>query len=86
MRLAYFQLMDRLFRLELANQTIRARARVPTVSTIFEGHFPGFPLMPGVLRIEAMARARWVRTELTLQRSFEMCSLMLSRLNRNEEI
>ena len=32
------------------------RATVPTASTIFEGHFPGYPLMPGVLLIETMAQ------------------------------
>ena len=29
---------------------------MPTTSTIFEGHFPGYPLMPGVLLIESMAQ------------------------------
>ena len=29
----------------------------PTKSTIFEGHFPGYPLMPGVLLLETMAQA-----------------------------
>jgi 3-hydroxyacyl-[acyl-carrier-protein] dehydratase len=56
MRLEYFQLIDRIVDLDLAEQTIRTEARVPTVSTIFEGHFPGYPLMPGVLLIEAMAQ------------------------------
>jgi 3-hydroxyacyl-[acyl-carrier-protein] dehydratase len=56
MRLEYFQLIDRIVDLDLADQTIRTEARVPTASTIFEGHFPGFPLMPGVLLIEAMAQ------------------------------
>ena len=56
MRLEYFQLIDRIVGLDLADQTIRTEARVPTASTIFEGHFPGFPLMPGVLLIEAMAQ------------------------------
>ena len=56
MRLEYFQLIDRIAELDLAQQTIRAEARVPTESTIFEGHFPGYPLMPGVLLIEAMAQ------------------------------
>ena len=37
-------------------KTIRVEADVPTDSTIFEGHFPGHPLMPGVLLIEAMAQ------------------------------
>jgi len=56
MRLEYFQLIDRIVDLDLAEQTIRTEARVPTASTIFEGHFPGYPLMPGVLLIEAMAQ------------------------------
>jgi 3-hydroxyacyl-[acyl-carrier-protein] dehydratase len=61
MRLDYFQLIDRVVELNLADQTIRTEARVPTASTIFEGHFPGYPLMPGVLLIEAMAQtAGWL--------------------------
>jgi 3-hydroxyacyl-[acyl-carrier-protein] dehydratase len=57
MRLEYFQLIDRIVDLDLGNRTIRAQASVPISSTIFEGHFPGFPLMPGVLLLESMAQA-----------------------------
>jgi 3-hydroxyacyl-[acyl-carrier-protein] dehydratase len=61
MRLEYFQLIDRIVELDLAGQTIRARADVPQTTTIFEGHFPGHPIMPGVLLIEAMAQtAGWL--------------------------
>jgi 3-hydroxyacyl-[acyl-carrier-protein] dehydratase len=56
MRLEYFQLIDRIVELDLAEQTIRTEATVPTESTIFEGHFPGYPIMPGVLLIESMAQ------------------------------
>src|SRR5713226_6891635 len=56
MRLEYFQLIDRIVDLDLAQHTICAEARVPSASTIFEGHFPGYPLMPGVLMIETMAQ------------------------------
>ncbi|MEA3027118.1 MAG: 3-hydroxyacyl-[acyl-carrier-protein] dehydratase [Alphaproteobacteria bacterium] len=57
MRIEYFQLIDRIVDLNLDDLTIRVEAIVPTESTIFEGHFPGRPLMPGVLLIEAMAQA-----------------------------
>jgi 3-hydroxyacyl-[acyl-carrier-protein] dehydratase len=56
MRLEYFQLIDRIVDLNLADRTISSEATVPTESTIFEGHFPGYPLMPGVLLIETMAQ------------------------------
>jgi 3-hydroxyacyl-[acyl-carrier-protein] dehydratase len=57
MRIEYFQLIDRITDLNLNDLTIRVEANVPTESTIFEGHFPGRPLMPGVLLIESMAQA-----------------------------
>src|SRR6187431_2925983 len=57
MRLEYFLLIDRIAELRLDERTIRADATVPEASTIFEGHFPGHPLMPGVLLIETMNQA-----------------------------
>jgi 3-hydroxyacyl-[acyl-carrier-protein] dehydratase len=57
MRIEYFQLIDRIADLNLNDLTIRVEANVPAESTIFEGHFPGRPLMPGVLLIESMAQA-----------------------------
>ena len=56
MRIEYFQLIDRIVELDLPGRTIRTEATVPNTSTIFEGHFPGYPLMPGVLLIETMAQ------------------------------
>lgn len=56
MRLEYFQLIDRIVDLKLADGKISGEATVPATSTIFEGHFPGYPLMPGVLLIEVMAQ------------------------------
>ncbi len=57
MRIEYFQLIDRIVDLSLADRKITCEATVPTTCTIFEGHFPGYPLMPGVLLIESMAQA-----------------------------
>lgn len=56
MRLEYFQLIDRIAALNVRERAITVEANVPEQSTIFEGHFPGYPLMPGVLLIEAMAQ------------------------------
>ena len=56
MQLEYFQLIDRIRDLDTVAKTITVEAQVPTASTIFEGHFPGYPLMPGVLLIESMAQ------------------------------
>jgi 3-hydroxyacyl-[acyl-carrier-protein] dehydratase len=66
MRLDYFQLLDRIVEVNLTERTIRAETTVPLTSTIFEGHFPGYPLMPGVLLLEAMAQASgWLIIALT---------------------
>ena len=66
MRLEYFQLIDRIVALDRDARTLKAHAQVPQTSTIFEGHFPGRPLMPGVLLIESMAQASgWLIIALT---------------------
>ena len=56
MNLEYFHLIDRITDLDVGAKTITVEANVPEKSTIFEGHFPGHPLMPGVLLIESMAQ------------------------------
>ena len=56
MQLEYFQLIDRILDLNIAEKKITVEANVPQQSTIFEGHFPGYPIMPGVLLIESMAQ------------------------------
>ena len=57
MLLEYFQMIDAVQELDPDNGTIVARADVPMESPVFEGHFPGSPLVPGVLLIETMAQA-----------------------------
>src|ERR1700755_2834608 len=56
MQLEYFQLIDRIVDLNIGDRTITVEAQVPQHNTIFEGHFPGHPIMPGVLLIESMAQ------------------------------
>jgi 3-hydroxyacyl-[acyl-carrier-protein] dehydratase len=57
MQLEYFQLIDRIVDLNIGEKTITVEAQVPKENTIFEGHFPGYPILPGVLLIESMAQA-----------------------------
>jgi 3-hydroxyacyl-[acyl-carrier-protein] dehydratase len=56
MRLEYFELVDRIVDLDLAAGTVAADCVLPAQSPVFEGHFPGHPILPGVLMIEAMAQ------------------------------
>ncbi len=56
MQLEYFQLIDRILDVNIDAKTITVEAQVPQHNTIFEGHFPGYPIMPGVLLIESMAQ------------------------------
>jgi 3-hydroxyacyl-[acyl-carrier-protein] dehydratase len=66
MKLEYFQLIDRIVDLDLGARTIVVEAEVPKVNTIFEGHFPGYPIMPGVLLTEAMAQSSgWLLLGIT---------------------
>ena len=56
MLLEYFQMVDRIVSADIAAGTVTARSTVPDESPVFEGHFPGMPLVPGVLLIETMAQ------------------------------
>lgn len=51
-----FLLVDRVIELE-SNKRIRAVKNVTFNEPYFMGHFPGRPVMPGVLMLEALAQA-----------------------------
>ncbi|AOX63456.1 MULTISPECIES: 3-hydroxyacyl-ACP dehydratase FabZ [Gammaproteobacteria] len=63
-----FLLVDKVISLDFENRKIVATKNVSINEPFFQGHFPGQPIMPGVLIIEAMAQAGGVLTQLTLGR------------------
>ena len=61
-----FLLVDRVLELE-PGQRILACKCVSINEPFFQGHFPGHPVMPGVLVIEALAQAGGILTQLSHQ-------------------
>jgi len=59
-----FMLVDRVVELE-AHKRILAYKNVTANEPYFQGHFPGRPVMPGVLVVEALAQAGGVLTQLS---------------------
>ena len=59
-------LVDRVLDLE-EGKTITAVKNVTMNEAFFQGHFPGNPIMPGVLTVEAMAQAAGILGMKTLK-------------------
>ena len=59
-------LVDRVASLEIGEE-IRAIKAVSFNEQFFQGHFPGRPIMPGVLQIEALAQAAAILAIETLE-------------------
>jgi beta-hydroxyacyl-ACP dehydratase FabZ len=60
-----FLLIDRV--LELTDDKVVALKNVTVNEPYFQGHFPGAPVMPGVLQIEAMAQAGGILASRSVQ-------------------
>ena len=65
-----FLLVDRVTEFE-ANKRILGIKNVSINEPFFQGHFPGHPVMPGVLVIEALAQAGGILTQLSHQSGAE---------------
>ena len=62
-----FLLVDRILEMDKEKGTILAQKNVSMNESFFQGHFPGAPLMPGVLILEALAQAGGVLVYLKSQ-------------------
>lgn len=51
-----FLLVDRILHLSLEDNIIIGQKNVTANEQFFQGHFPGVPIMPGVLILEALAQ------------------------------
>lgn len=65
-----FLLVDRIIELELGERAVGIK-NVTINEPFFEGHFPGNPIMPGVLIIEAMAQVGGVLARLSMPKLSE---------------
>ncbi len=52
-----FSMIDQVKTLDKENKSIVCTTRLPESSFIFDAHFPGFPILPGVFMIETIAQA-----------------------------
>lgn len=57
MRLEYFDLIDRVEEIDIDGLTVRVVGTLPEHSPVFDGHFPRFPVLPGVMMLEFMNHA-----------------------------
>jgi 3-hydroxyacyl-[acyl-carrier-protein] dehydratase len=69
-------LVDRVVELE-PGVRVAAIKNVSVNEPFFQGHFPGHPVMPGVLIIEALAQAAAVLTYVTMKTSYPEGTLFL---------
>lgn len=60
-----FLLIDRVTSLTVG-ESITAVKNITNIEPFFQGHFPGRPVMPGVLIIEAMAQAGGILSYMTM--------------------
>ncbi|HEV7777753.1 MAG TPA: 3-hydroxyacyl-ACP dehydratase FabZ [Luteibacter sp.] len=61
-----FLLVDRVIELEKGKRIVAIK-NVTINEPFFQGHFPGHPVMPGVLIVEAMAQTAGLLTQITSQ-------------------
>ena len=65
-----FLLIDRIIELEIGKKVVGVK-NVTANEPFFQGHFPGNPIMPGVLIIEAMAQTGGILAGMTIYNNID---------------
>lgn len=65
-----FLLVDRVLEVEKSKRVVGIK-NVSANEHFFEGHFPGNPIMPGVLIVEALAQAAGILTNVSADKKFK---------------
>jgi 3-hydroxyacyl-[acyl-carrier-protein] dehydratase len=79
---APFLLIDRIKRIDLSGERLWAQRRIAVDDPVLAGHFPGAPIYPGVLQIEAIGQAAVCLTSLLVSLSAEVRSPVDVRASR----
>ncbi|HEY7676682.1 MAG TPA: 3-hydroxyacyl-ACP dehydratase FabZ [Candidatus Methylomirabilis sp.] len=76
-----FLLVDRILELDLGKRVVGIK-NVTANEAFFQGHFPGHPIMPGVLILEALAQVGGVLLMRTLNASAEKKVMYFTGIDR----
>ncbi len=67
-----FLLVDRIAGVDLEQQGIWAERKIDPEDPVFQGHFPSYPILPGVLQIEMIGQAAICYYDFHKRKSVEM--------------
>ncbi len=76
-----FLLVDRILELDLGKRVVGVK-NVTANESFFQGHFPGHPIMPGVLILEALAQVGGVLLMRTLNANAEKKVIYFTGIDR----
>ena len=71
-----FMLVDRIVEMDIEEKRITGYKNLTFNEPFFQGHFPGEPIMPGVMQLEAMAQVSGILLNKMSQKEGEIAYFM----------